>query len=442
MQHSKRIEPGPKRFSFGEPMTNSLRTLIRTLSAWQPEMAAVNSPRCEVTELNPGPFQHRMTGPSSKTSLVRRRPRAASAVVCAPTGLHVLHVVEALGSGIATALEDYLRSTPEHTHTVLGYRRASAQTGDELERLATRLLPLPEGRLAQIRAVRRWVRELRPDLIHTHSTYAGVYVRLFTRAAGASLVHTPHAYPFERRDVPAALRGLYWLIEALCSLRGGSVAAVGAREAELATRLPGRQVVVQLPNVVRSVRPAPPPAVLDRSGGELRLAMLGRISPQKGPDFFRRAVELSRALALPFRWIWVGGGEPDDERELRQAGAEVTGWLTRSEALGWLAGADVYVHTAGWEGLPVSVLEAAALDLPIVGRRIPALESLAVPVLCDTPEALVAAVRPLADERRRDALRSHSRLLTERHQPAAQRQALELVYSARPPGRLGNGRGR
>jgi glycosyltransferase involved in cell wall biosynthesis len=345
-------------------------------------------------------------------------------------GLKVLHVVEALGSGIATALEDYIRSTPCHAHTILGYRRPGAQTGDGLERLAARLLLLPEGRLAQIRTLRRWVRELRPDVIHAHSTYAGLYVRLFVRAPAATLIYTPHAYPFERRDIPAALRGMYWLIEALLSLRGGCVAAVGPREVELAERLPGKQVVVHLPNVVRSVRPAPPVSVQERSAeGELRLAMLGRISPQKGPNFFRRAVELSQALALPLRWIWVGGGEPADERALREAGAEVTGWLPRSQALGWLATADVYVHTAAWEGLPVSVLEAAALGLPIVARRIPALESLGLPLLCDSPEALVAALRPLVDERRRDALRAYSRRLAQRHRPAVQRQALELAYS-------------
>jgi glycosyltransferase involved in cell wall biosynthesis len=344
--------------------------------------------------------------------------------------LKVLHVVEALGGGIASALEDYIRSTPDHVHTILGYRPPGAQTGDRLERLATRLLLLPEGRLAQIRTVRRWVRELRPDVIHAHSTYAGLYVRAFVWAPAATLIYTPHAYVFERRDIPAGLRGLYWLIEALLSLRGGCVAAVGPHEAELAERLPGKQVVVHLPNVVRGVRSAPPASIQARSAeGELRLAMLGRLLPQKGPNFFRRAVELSQALALPLRWIWVGGGEAADERALREAGAEVTGWLPRSQALGWLATADVYVHTAAWEGLPVSVLEAAALDLPIVARRIPALESLGLPLLCDSPEALVAALRPLVDERRRDALRVHSRLLAEHHQPMAQRQALELAYS-------------
>ena len=105
-------------------------------------------------------LQSIVTGPLSDTGNAPSHPPPAPHRP--PTRLRVLHVVEALGSGIATALEDYLRSTPEHHHTVLGYRRPEAQTGDELARLAARLLLLPEGRLAQIRAVRRWVRELRP----------------------------------------------------------------------------------------------------------------------------------------------------------------------------------------------------------------------------------------------------------------------------------------
>jgi glycosyltransferase involved in cell wall biosynthesis len=366
-----------------------------------------------------------MTGPPSSANAIVRRSHSTPAVRPAPPGLHVLHVVEALGSGIATALEDYVTSTPQHLHTVLAYRRPWAQTGDQLERLATRVLPLPEGRLAQIRAVRRWVRALRPDLVHAHSTYAGLYVRLFARPAGAMPVYTPHAYSFERRDVPAVVRGLYWLVEAGLSLGGGCVAAVGPYEAELAARLPGRQAVVQLPNVVRSLRPRPPGPL----GDGLRLAMLGRLSPQKGPDFFLRAVRLSHEADLPLRWTWVGGGTPDEEAALRDAGALVTGWLPRQAALDRLATADVYVHTAAWEGFPVSVLEAAALDLPIVARRIPALEALGAPALCDTPEALVAASRSLLDRPAREALRSWSRRLVERHQPAAQLEALQRVYS-------------
>jgi glycosyltransferase involved in cell wall biosynthesis len=348
----------------------------------------------------------------------------------------ILHVVESLGSGVTTALEDYLRSTSGYAHVVLGWRRRGAQTGDELVRLAASVLPLPPGRLAQFLAVRRWVQELRPDIVHAHSSYAGLYVRLLPKRLAGAVVYTPHGFSFERRDISAPLRGALWLAEAALSLRGGCVAAVGPREAELARRLPGQQRVVYVPNVIRLVQPIEPPQARELTAAEtgspprLCLAMLGRITPQKDPVFFRRLVLLGRDLGLPLRWIWVGGGDPADEQALRDADVLVTGWTSRARALGWLAAADVYVHTAAWEGAPVSVLEAAALGLPVVARRNPALAALGLPVLCDTPEALIEAVRGLLDDRRRADLREHGERLLRNHRPEAQREALERVYAA------------
>jgi glycosyltransferase involved in cell wall biosynthesis len=348
----------------------------------------------------------------------------------------VLHVVESLGSGVTTALEDHLRSAPGYVHVVLGWRRHGAQTGDQLDRLAAGVLPLPPGRLAQFLAVRRRIQELRPDIVHAHSSYAGVYVRLLPKRLTGAVVYTPHGFSFERRDVAAPLRGFYRLVEAALSMRGACVAAVGPREAELARQLPGRQHVVYVPNVVRPVQPAAPAeahqllATGAGSGSALRLATLGRITPAKDPAFFRRLVLLGQDLGLPLRWIWVGGGSPADERALREAGVLVTGWTSRARALGWLAAADVYVHTAAWEGAPVSVLEAAALGLPVVARRNPALAALGLPVLCDTPEALIEAIRGLLDDRRRADLRQHGQRLLRQHRPEAQREALERVYRA------------
>jgi glycosyltransferase involved in cell wall biosynthesis len=348
----------------------------------------------------------------------------------------ILHVVESLGSGVTTALEEHLRSAPEYVHVVLGWRRHKAQTGDDLHRLAADVLPLPRGRLAQFLAVRRWVRELQPDIVHAHSSYAGLYVRLLPKRLARAVVYTPHGFSFERRDVPAPLRAVFRLAEAVLSMRGAGVAAVGPREAELARRLPGRQQVVYVPNVVRLTELVTPPepheleAAGSGTGPVLRLATVGRITPAKDPAFFVRLVLLGRELGLPLRWIWVGGGEPVDERALRDAGVLVTGWTSRARALGWLAAADVYVHTAAWEGAPVSVLEAAALGLPIVARRNPALAALDLPVLCDTPEALIEAIRGLLDERRRAEVREHGQRLLRQHRPEAQRAALERLYEA------------
>jgi glycosyltransferase involved in cell wall biosynthesis len=98
--------------------------------------------------------------------------------------------------------------------------------------------------------------------------------------------------------------------------------------------------------------------------------------------------------------------------------------------LGWLATADLYVHTAAWEGAPVSVLEASALGLPVVARRSPALAALGLPALCDTPDEMIEMIRSLQDDRRRAELRARCQDVLRRHRPEAQREALGRAYAA------------
>jgi glycosyltransferase involved in cell wall biosynthesis len=378
--------------------------------------------------LHPGAVGHAHPSPAVEESARMMPAVEVSGQERAGRPLQVLHVVESLGSGVTTALEGYIRNTPDHVHTVLAWRREGAHTGDALDQLAAAMLPLPPGGLAQFRAVRRHVAQLRPDVIHAHSSYAGFYVRLLRRP-GRSLVYTPHCFSFERCDVSPALRGVFWLTEALLSLRGACVAAVGPREAQLAERLPGRQLVVYVPNVADDLQLSGSAPGQPGETGRLRAAAMGRISPQKDPGFFRSAASLSRRFGLPIEWMWVGGGDPEDEEALREAGVLVTGWSSRSAALGWLSTADVYVHTAAWEGAPMTVLEAATLNLPILARRSAGLEALGLEPLYDTPAAIVAATKALLDERHRAHLRARSQRLLERHGTDAQRRTLEHVYA-------------
>ena len=43
-----------------------------------------------------------------------------------------------------------------------------------------------------------------------------------------------------------------------------------------------------------------------------------------------------------------------------------TGWIERKELENYLASADIYLSTSLWEGLPLSVLEAMSIGLPVV----------------------------------------------------------------------------
>jgi glycosyltransferase involved in cell wall biosynthesis len=57
----------------------------------------------------------------------------------------------------------------------------------------------------------------------------------------------------------------------------------------------------------------------------------------------------------------------------------ISGWVARATALTKLAEATVLLHWTGWDGLPLSVLEALALDVIVIGHDIDAVREIVGP---------------------------------------------------------------
>ena len=157
---------------------------------------------------------------------------------------------------------------------------------------------------------------------------------------------------------------------------------------------------------------------------------MGRVRRQKDPDFFAAAARAARDLD----WVWVGGGDEAGEGRLRAAGVRVTGWLERSAVLDELATADVYVHTAAWEGAPLSILEAARAGCPVVARKIAPLRTLEPGFLASNPSELAGCARKVAlDASMRAAAIARGRRLLLACNRQAQADALRAAYHSRAP---------
>lgn len=339
--------------------------------------------------------------------------------------VRVLHVTECWGSGVASAVHAYIKATPGHDHWLLmAHDAADPLLGEES--LLRGLRVFADGHLARIRDVAAAHREIRPDIVHAHSSYAGFYVRSCPSVPRRRIVYTPHCYAFERTDVGLPARYGFRLAEALLAPRTGVVAAVSPREAELATGLRARQRVVYVPNAVPDAVPGGPAPRPRRERSVLTAVSVGRVCAQKDPAFLAAA---ARASGPEVRWVWAGDGDPALRRVLAEAGVTVTGWLPREEVLTLLGTADVYVHTASWEGAPVSVLEAAGAGLPVVARDIPALRSLGVPGLVTTPAACARAVQDLGEGARRESARRRLAEALTGHTPGHQAERLAHAYA-------------
>lgn len=305
---------------------------------------------------------------------------------------HVLHVSEAFGGGIQTALAQYVESSPWAEHSVVARARSGHDVG-RLSGLDGVAITLFEGSiLGFLNKASSMVRVARPSIVHLHSSIAGA-LRLHPGLTGAQIVYTPHCYAFERMDHSSFRRSVYRSFEQLCGIVPHTIAGVSVYESELGARLSLNAESVVLPNAVPS--PVQLGTVRRPKSAVPRIVGVGRICPQKDPGMFAEAASLYREGTGPrCDWVWIGDGDTEVRAQLQASGVEVTGWIPNVEAVAELASASVYVHTALWEGCPIAPLEASAYGVPVLMRSTRTTKSLGYSNF-DSTAGLVSALTSL-----------------------------------------------
>jgi glycosyltransferase involved in cell wall biosynthesis len=324
---------------------------------------------------------------------------------------------------------DYATATPEHEHHVLFSVDESCHDPAWEHAPAFASVSRVTGRLPGFaRAVVAGVRRVRPDVVHAHSSVAGGVTRALVRRT--PVVYTPHCYAFLREDVGPVARRAFRAAERLLARRTSALAACSPHEAALGRELVPDDRVHHVPNLAARREPR---TVETDAARPLHIVTSGRVSAQKGVAAY---AALATALGdLPVeqrpevRMTWIGGGDEELTARLRAAGVTVTGWLAQERALDVLADADLYVHCALWEAAPLTVLEAAQADVPVIARDGAPLRALGLTALWSTPAELLTLVRAFHADPAAPALHATNRSLRERHTPAAQTAALRACYT-------------
>ena len=99
---------------------------------------------------------------------------------------------------------------------------------------------------------------------------------------------------------------------------------------------------------------------------EFAVLCLARMQPEKRVDLFVRAVAAARRRDPRIRGFVAGDGDQRAqlERLAERSGVELLG--ERADTAALLAGADAFALTSEAEALPMSILEAMALGVPVV----------------------------------------------------------------------------
>jgi glycosyltransferase involved in cell wall biosynthesis len=283
----------------------------------------------------------------------------------------------------------------------------------------------------------RLLRRERPDILHASSSKAGLLGRLAAHATGVPIrIFTVHGWAFAAHSGLAS--SLYrWADRLVRPLTTMTVCvSENDRTAGIRAGTCRAERTVLIRNAV-SLDETP------RARHERVRPLLVSVGRLKAPKDFGT---LMRALALlpagSFEALIVGEG-PDRavlEAELRRLRLEDRVRLAgeREDVPALLADADVFVLSSRSEGLPVSVLEAMAAELPVVASRVGGVPELLVDgktgflVTPASPPDLAAALARLIgdrDLRRRFGAVGRVRAETRFNQNSFRRAHLEL-YSA------------
>ena len=277
----------------------------------------------------------------------------------------------------------------------------------------------------------RWLRRLRKllvngrfDLVHSHLPYSASFARVVAATISSGrrpvLVYTEHSLWNRAAVLTRALNRL-----TVSADSGLFVVSPAARDALPRRLRAGAQVVVHGVDLAQSR-----PLVARRD--ELRKALVNELGlrdddvialsvsnfrAEKGHDVLVDAAGRVARSGVPVRFLLVGWGPLEDEvRAAVRAGGldrSVTMLGRRDDTLRLMAASDLFVLPSRQEGMPVALMEALSVGLPVVATRIGGVgdivtdhvEGLLVDVAA--PDQLAGAIAALATDRGlRDGLRA------------------------------------
>jgi glycosyltransferase involved in cell wall biosynthesis len=245
----------------------------------------------------------------------------------------------------------------------------------------------PGLRWTAVDRIRSILRELRPDVVHTHQIPALLYLAPISRQLTPILVHTEHNNQF-RRFITFREQLTYSSMLVIAGPRADRIFAVSedATQSIRRTRIIPQHKLFTVPNgidfsrfrvrqrnlALRQSLGIPPDSIV--------LGNIGRLDEVKRPDILIDAFAKVRSEFPASHLLLVGDGPLMSE--LRQQAAELqiadrvhfAGFQPNPEL--YLAMLDVFVLTSRMEGMPLSVLEAAASGIPVIASKVGGLEEM------------------------------------------------------------------
>lgn len=336
--------------------------------------------------------------------------------------IRVLHLVTRMNvGGVAVLIDNLLENIDFSKYEVLLVTGScEAPEGDYLDsrkpkyrfiRLANfhKSLDIKDD-VSSVVSLTKIIREFKPDIIHTHTSKAGLYGRVLARlfSTRTKIVHTFHGHLLVGYFNPIKL-GLVKMIEKTLSRLSDSLVAMGTqvRDDLVSAKIaPKGKFSVFFPGLNSPAFPARDAACesLNLDPNYLYCVFIGRLTQIKRPDRLLQVSKVVSQLNPQVKFLVVGDGDLADKmREKSKAQnlpVQFLGW--RQDISTILAAADLLILTSDNEAVALTLIEASQAGIPVVTTPAGSVRDIAVDGLNGyvtefTPESLASKVLVLAE---------------------------------------------
>jgi glycosyltransferase involved in cell wall biosynthesis len=291
--------------------------------------------------------------------------------------MRVLHVIARLNfGGTARYITRLAEELPKHkieTFIATGFVQGSEVEDPSAKKLKIIRIPALGRQFNPIKdhfafkQLLEIVRDIKPDILHTHTFKAGYIGRIKNKeiniAAGKQVkfVHTFHGHLFDDPEFSGFKSLIITSFERRFAKKTDVLVTVGAQVGkELLERRIGQPE--QFTNIPPGVEPLKIPKVKSRK--KITIGWIARVTGVKNP---LGALEIAKLF--PDTQFLIAGGGDMLERVKAQAprNTKVLGW---GDAAKLFADSDIILSTSENEGMPIALIEAQLAGKPVVATNV------------------------------------------------------------------------
>ena len=297
--------------------------------------------------------------------------------------MEVLHIITRMNTGGPAVFLDHLTNAISKLgcESVIAYGYCESNEADYTDnhKLNAQLLKIKSlhrslNPLDDIRTffqIRKVIRQVKPDVVNTHTSKGGVLGRLAAKSVSRKLpvVHTFHGHLIYGYFAKYKIF-LFTLVERFLALFTDAAASITQETEDSLKKLKiGKKLKWQ---VIRLGIPVSQNTFLaPKSNSKTNLLWVGRFTDIKDPNYAILVMqELEKLSPGKFDLTMVGGGELLDQSKVTAKSLPVTftGWLDKPfESVGYF---DLLLLTSKNEGMGLVMLEAANYSKATVARSV------------------------------------------------------------------------